>query len=67
MDIPVTFTLDSKGKDSTYEHESITLKTPFDSCSLLKYLEFMLPSTRCFHEDHSILSLLVSKLLGGWL
>jgi hypothetical protein len=62
MDIPITFTLDSKGKDSTYEHESITLETSFDSGSLLEYLEFMLPSTMCFHENHNHISVLVCKL-----
>ena len=62
MDIPVAPTLESKRKDSTYEHESFAFKTPSDSCSLLESLEFVLLRATCFYEDRNHLLILVSKL-----
>ena len=62
MDILVAPTLESKRKDSTYEHESFAFKTPSDSCSLLESLEFMLLRAMCFYEDRNHLLIPVSKL-----
>ena len=65
MDIPVAPTLESKRKDSTYEHESFIFETPFDSCSccsLLESPEFVLLRATCFYEDRNHLLILISKL-----
>ena len=61
MDIS-KLTLETKRRDSTYEHENFTFKTPQVSCSLLKSLEFISLSSTCYHEDHNHVSILVSKL-----
>jgi hypothetical protein len=62
MDITKAPTLESKRKDSTYEHQNFTLKPPFDSCSVLGSPKFVLLSTMCFHENHNHISVLVCKL-----
>ena len=65
MDIPVAPTLESKRKDSTYEHESFIFETPFDSCSccsLLESLEFVLLKTTCSYEYPNHFLVLLSKL-----
>ena len=61
MDIS-ELTLETKRRDSTYEHENFTFKTPQVSYSLLKSPELILLSTPCPYEEHNHPSLLVSKL-----
>nr|AWA45036.1 putative retroelement [Saccharum spontaneum] len=55
-------TLETKRRDSTYEHENFTFETPQVSCSLLKSLELISLSSTSFHKDHNHVSILVSKL-----
>jgi hypothetical protein len=62
MDMPKEPILESKRKDSTYEHESFTFEPPFDPCSVLGSPEFVLLRTMCFLENHNHISVLVHKL-----
>jgi hypothetical protein len=55
-------TLETKRRDSTYEHKNFTFKTPQVSCSFLKSPELISFSSTCYHEDHNHVSILISKL-----
>jgi uncharacterized protein (UPF0262 family) len=61
MDMPKAPTLETKKKDSTFEHESFSLETPRISCSLLESPEFVVLSVACCYEEDNLPSLLVSK------
>jgi len=53
MDVLKAPTLETKEKDSTVKHESLSFETPHTSCSILKSPRFVLLHTLCFYEDHN--------------
>jgi hypothetical protein len=67
MEIYETPTLDSKGKDSTYEHDNFTLDIPPKPCSHHASPESAMLGALGIHEDYIRLLSSLVKCLEGWL
>jgi hypothetical protein len=62
INLPKAPNLETKEKDSTFEHESFSLETPHVSFSLFESPKFIVLSAACCYEEDNLPSLLVSKL-----